>query len=422
MFNFEIKYEKEKKNYDSRTGLITTPHGEIKTPAFIFCATKAKIKDVTVDELIKCKTQIILSNTFHLEIFPGSELIKQKGGLHTYSDWPGPMLTDSGGYQIFSMGYGSVSSEIKGKKTSDNSCLLKITEEGALFKSYYDNSIKLFSPEISMQIQKNLGPDLVVVFDECTPFNIDKKDTKLSLERSHNWANRSISEFYNLKMNENQALYGIIQGGIYQDLRSESIKFNFNLDNQKNYFGIAIGGSLGDDKQTMYLLLEFIMKKIKKYEINKPIHLLGIGGISDIFFGVKIGIDTFDCVHPTRIARHGCALVKAKHWHNRKSDTPSEYIDLTKSKFKDDDTVIDSECKCPTCSNGITRKKLRELFKAKELIAGKHVSLHNIYFMNTLMEEIREGISKDNLDHVQSIWLNPSLYPENRNGMNMNKN
>ena len=411
MYNgFDFNIIKNSTNHKSRTGIITTPNGIIKTPAFIFCATKGFLRGITAKQLKECNTQIILSNTYHLDIFPGSDKIKEMGGLHKATCWKGPMLTDSGGYQVFAMGHGSVSEEIKGKRNSWEPTLHKLTEDGAIFRSYYNNSKKKLTPEISIQIQQNLGADLIVVFDECTAFNVSKKYTEDSMHRSHRWAIRSMNEFIKLGIN-NQALYGIIQGGIYNDLRKISIDFN----NLQDFFGIAIGGSLGSDKQTMYRTIEYTMEHIRK---DKPIHLLGIGGIADIFHGVKNGIDTFDCVHPTRLGRHGCALVKAKYWKNS-NKKPSESIDLTKSQFKNDLSVIDDECKCNTCSDGYSRMYINYLLKQKETLAGTLLCIHNIFYMNELMESIRNGIDNDNLDEIENIWLVDKLKHNNRNTMNI---
>ena len=362
-FDFNIKYNSKSTN--ARVTTINTPNGTIDTPAFIFCATKGFLRGITTKQLKECNTQIILSNTYHLDIFPGSEKIKEMGGLHKATCWKGPMLTDSGGYQVFAMGHGSVSEEIKGKRNGWSPTLHKITEEGAIFQSYYDKSKKKLTPEKSIQIQKNLGADLIVVFDECTAFNVSKEYTESSMHRSHRWALRSINEFNKLNI-QNQALYGIVQGGIYSDLRTISIDFN----NSQNFFGIAIGGSLGSDKQTMYKTIEYTMNRIRK---DKPIHLLGIGGIADIFHGIRQGIDTFDCVHPTRLGRHGCALVKSNYWLNSKKK-PKESIDLTKSDFNKDTSVIDDSCECPTCKDGHSRMYINYLFKLNESLGGTSVS------------------------------------------------
>jgi queuine tRNA-ribosyltransferase len=309
-FQFQVKslVRKDKQ----RLGEITTPHGKINTPAFIFCATKAAMKGVTSEVMRQEETQIILSNTYHLLLAPGPDIIQKLGGLQKFTGWNGPMLTDSGGYQIFSMGHGSVSDEIKGKKKCPegwNQTLLKITEEGATFKSYINGSHHHLTPELSIEIQRKLGADLIVVLDECTPYHVDKEYTAESMRRSHRWAQRSLDQFVNTTemVSTPQALYGIIQGGVYSDLRKESVEFINSL----GVFGIAIGGSLGSTRQMMKEIVELTCQHIRK---DRPVHLLGIGGVADIFHGVRQGIDTFDCVHPSRLGRHGGALVKTKYW------------------------------------------------------------------------------------------------------------
>jgi queuine tRNA-ribosyltransferase len=407
-FDFSIKNQSGK----ARVGELITPHGTIQTPAFIFCATDGYLKGISAKQFKECGSQIMLSNTYHLDIYPGSEKIKEMGGLQSMTQWRGPMLTDSGGYQIFAMGHGSVSQEIKGKKKRRDPTLLSINEKGARFRSYWDQSVKKLTPEKSIQIQHNLGADIILVLDECTPFNTSKKYTEMSMERSHRWSLRSIEEYKRLKIS-NQGLYGIIQGGIYHDLREKSIQFN---NYQDDFFGIAVGGSLGSDKQTMYRTIEFTMERIRK---DKPVHLLGIGGLADIWHGVRQGIDTFDCVHPTRIARHGCALVNARYWRQNEGLTPKESIDISKGRFVSDQSVIDEECGCETCREGYTRSYLHYLLKRKECLAGTLISIHNIYFMNKMMSDIRLGILENRIDEIEDDWLVYDLKYQNRKTMNI---
>ena len=392
-FFWKIKNKDNKSK--ARTGIITTPHGNIETPAFIFCGTKAALKSINVEDAQKCGTQIILSNTFHLMLQPGSKIIAEHGGLHKFMNWNGPMLTDSGGFQIFSLGHGSVSDEIKGKNYNKrNKSLLKITEEGALFNSYIDGSKHLLTPEKSIEIQRNIGADLVLVFDECTPYNVDKKYTYESMLRSNRWSLRSINSF-NAKIkyksrngsSGNQALYGIIQGGIYEDLRDESLDFN---NNNENFFGLAIGGSLGSTKKQMHQIVKYTARKINQ---SKPVHLLGIGDPSDIWSLVKSGIDTFDCVSPTRLARHGAALMKSKKGK----------INIKNSKYEKKLGPIDQNCKCTTCQN-YSLSYLHHLIKSNELIVFNLITAHNIYFMNNLMSYIRSAINNNNLDIAENQW------------------
>jgi queuine tRNA-ribosyltransferase len=345
-FGFDITHKHKHSN--ARVGLISTPHGIVETPNFIFCATKASVKSVAPNQLRAEGTQFILSNTYHLMLQPGEDVIEKLGGLQKFTGWNGPMLTDSGGYQIFSMGHGSVAEEIKGRRFSnvknsqvkkDNMeghlenvhkplkdgdienegskevneeephnrrALLSINEEGATFRSYVNNRIEKLSPERSIDIQRKLGADIILVLDECTPFHVDKEYTYNSMLRSHRWADRSLLRFIETAKG-NQAIYGIVQGGVYEEYR----KISCNYVNHRPFFGIAIGGSLGSTKKEMHDIVSLTRKLLRN---DRPIHLLGIGGIRDIFHGVRQGIDTFDCVHPTRLGRHGGALVKASFW------------------------------------------------------------------------------------------------------------
>ncbi|MCR5225518.1 MAG: tRNA guanosine(34) transglycosylase Tgt [Alphaproteobacteria bacterium] len=385
-FKFEIISRHEK----ARLGLLYTPHGLIKTPAFIFCGTKASVKGISPRQLKEAETQIILSNTYHLFSYPGSAYIKQRGGLHKFMGWNGPMFTDSGGFQIFSLGHGSVADEIKGRR-SGISTLTKINENGATFKSYWDGSEQLLTPEKSIQVQRDLGADLIVAFDECTPYHSDKKYTEKSMERSHRWEKRSLDEF--VRGNDySQAMYGIVQGGVHEDLRKRSAEFV----SSNPFFATAIGGTLGATKEQMYEVVEMAMNGL---DISRPIHLLGIGGISDIFRGVALGIDTFDCVHPTRIARHGGALVKAAY----RDDKRREHINLKRTEYATDDNPIEMDCDCPTCRS-FSKAYLHYLLKAKELLALQAIAVHNIHFMNKLMAEIRHGLETNSLEAVKSEW------------------
>lgn len=322
-FSFELTGKSSKSK--ARTGLITTPHGTVETPNFIFCATKAALKAVTTEQLRAEGAQIMLSNTYHLMLQPGAETVAKLGGLQKMTGWNGPMFTDSGGYQIFSMGHGSVSEEIKGKRNAEgmgwSKTLLKIDEEGATFRSYVDGNVHVLTPEKCIDIQRQLGADLIVVLDECTPFNIDRNYTKESMDRSHRWAVRCLEHFRRTDTLR-QALYGIVQGGIYSDLRQESADFV----NDHPFFGMAIGGTLGATKREMHEIVAYTRGMLRD---DRPVHLLGIGGIRDIFHGVRQGIDTFDCVHPTRLGRHGSALVRADFWSEGPYEGVSDLSQIT---------------------------------------------------------------------------------------------
>lgn len=386
MFSFKIT--KQDQFSRARVGILTTPNGSIETPAFIFCATKGSIKSLDVHQLKKCNTQIILANTYHLMLRPGPDLLKEVGGIHKFMGWKGPMLTDSGGFQIFSLGHGSVANEIKGKKNMPNKkSLLKITEDGAVFKSYVDGTLKILTPESAIQIQNKIGADLILVLDECTPYNTSKEYTAKSMEMSHRWGVRSLNEFEKIN-NGRQALYGIVQGGIYEDLRN--ISCNFINDN--NFFGCAIGGTLGGTKKEMYDIVDFVMKKIRK---DRPVHLLGIGGLIDILHGVLNGVDTFDCVHPTRLARHGGALITPNNG--------KEYINLVSSRFQKDERPIEENCLCPTCTT-VSRAYIHHLIKCKEITAHSLITQHNVYFMNEFMSKIRDSIKNNTINKLFEVF------------------
>ncbi len=394
-FSFDITFQSSSSK--ARLGTLNTPHGSVQTPAFIFCATKAAIKGLSPHQMQAANTQFILSNTYHLMVNPGSKHIQKMGGIHKFMGWNGPILTDSGGFQVFSLGHGSVASEIKGKRSSGKEggkrkTLLKITEEGAEFKSYLDGSKHLLTPEKSILTQRELGTDFVVVFDECTPFHVEKSYTAMSMRRSHRWEERSLVEFQK-HHDGTQALYGIVQGGIYEDLRREATDFV----NSQPFFANAIGGSLGANKEQMYDVVAYTMDRLTP---ERPVHLLGIGGIRDIFEGVKNGVDTFDCVHPTRLARHGGALIRA----DQDIETDKEHINLMNAKFKEDTDPIDSTCGCETCQT-YSRGYLHYLFKAKELLALQAVTIHNVFYMNRLLTAVREAIKSDTLDQERKLWI-----------------
>lgn len=390
-FSFTCHYPDP--NSRMRLGELETPHGVVQTPAFIFCATKAAIKGLSPEQMKAEGTQFILSNTYHLMLQPGPEIIQKAGGLHKFMGWSGPMLTDSGGFQIFSLGHGSVASEIKGKRQNNRpKTLLKITEEGAKFRSYINGTIHFLTPERSIEVQRMLGPDFVVVLDECTPFHVDKQYTHNSMRMSHRWALRSLADF-NKHDTGVQKLYGIIQGGIYPDLRKESCDFV----NSQPFFGHAVGGSLGADKTQMHDVVSLTTELLDR---SRPIHLLGIGGIADIFNGVEQGIDTFDCVHPTRLARHGGALVRPDHRDNQ----DKEHINLNNSKYKDDYSPLEPDCPCSTCQN-YTKAYIHHLLRSNELLGLSLLTAHNVNFMNRMMSSIRTAMKNNTLAQEKKRWI-----------------
>ena len=390
-FSFQITHQAQDSR--ARTGVINTPHGALETPAFIFCATKGAIKGLAPEQMKQAGTQIILANTYHMFIQPGGELVAEMGGLHKFMAWDGPMLTDSGGFQIFSLGCGSVANEIKGKRLGEGrqKTMLKISEEGALFKSYLNGAMHLLTPELSMDIQRQLGPDLVVMFDECTPYHVDKTYTERSMQLSHRWGKRSLTRFSETNDGK-QAIYGIVQGGVYPELRKESAAFV----NEHDFFASAIGGSLGADKAQMQDVVAMTMAELNP---ERPVHLLGIGGLADIIHGVQQGIDTFDCVHPTRLARHGGALVPP-----HVAVGAREHINLRNAQFARDQQPIEPGCPCATCRD-FSRAYLHYTLKAKELIAFQAITLHNVTFMNRFLTAIRQGIRAGNLAAVAKAWV-----------------
>jgi queuine tRNA-ribosyltransferase len=372
----------------ARLGRITTPHGTVDTPNFIFCGTKATVKGVTVPQLREHGTSIILSNTYHLMLQPGADLVARMGGLHKFCGWNGPMLTDSGGYQIFAMGHGSVAEEIKGnRKQNLPRTLLKVTEEAAHFRAYTDGRTVVLRPEDAIDTQRKLGADLIVQLDECTAYHDGRDYTARSMQLSQRWGDRSLAEFIRGDDGK-QALYGVIQGGVFDDLRVESAQYV----SDRPFFGIAVGGCLGASKDEMYRVVNWTMQYVRR---DRPVHLLGIGGIADIFNGVRQGIDTFDCVSPTRIARHGWAIMAGQ---------PGQRLNLRNGRFRDDEAPLD-ETSPYWASHSFSRAYVHHLFKAGEFLGMQILSMHNIAQMNRLLADIRQGIATGTLDAVERHWL-----------------
>ena len=382
--NFSFKINHRSLISKARCGQLITPHGVVNTPNFVFCGTKGAMNAITTAQLEETGAEIMLSNTYHLYLQPGADIVAENGGLHKMLGWNGPMLTDSGGFQIFSLGYGNIADEIKGRRVfseKNKKTLLKITEEGAVFRSYIDGSIHCLTPEVSVQAQKKIGADIILAFDECTPFHAERDYTAFATDRSHRWEARSLREFE--KINDGtQALYGIVQGGIYDDLRQESVQFV----SENNFFGQAIVGSLGGTKEQMHGIVGMVCDRITN---DRPTHLLGIGGVSDIINGVKNGIDTFDCVHPTRLARHGGALVDPEY-------NGQESLNINNARFKHDLNPISNDCDCYCCQN-FSRSYVHHLFKAKEDLGGQLLTIHNARFMVKIFQGIRNLISSNQI-------------------------
>lgn len=385
-FAFDITH-KDPNSY-ARAGVLTTPHGAIETPNFIFCGTKASVKGMAPAQLRAENVDIILSNTYHLMLSPGPDLIAEMGGLHKFMNWDGPMFTDSGGFQIFSLGHGSVADEIKGKGNRyREKTILKITEEGATFRSYLDGKKFFLTPESSIDIQRKLGADLIVQLDECTPFHVDKDYTARSMAMSMRWGDRSLAE-WKRQDDGKQRMYGIVQGGVYPDLRKESCEWTADRD----FFATAIGGSLGSHKEQMYEVVAMCAPMIHP---KRPVHLLGIGTFIDIFTNVKSGIDTFDCVSPTRIARHGWAMVKG---------APKERMNIRNAGFARDPRPVDETCGCHACKNH-SRSYIHHLFRVGELLGMHLLSIHNIHTMTRLMKDVRHGIRTGTLEQIKKEWI-----------------
>lgn len=384
-FGFDITYRDP--NSHARLGKLKTPHGTIETPNYIFCGTKASIKNLSPPQMREAKTDIILANTYHLMIQPGADLIEKMGGLHKFTGWDGPMLTDSGGFQVFSMGNGSCADEIKGRNRHQRENLLKINEDGAFFRSYLDGRQLCLNPEISMEIQRKLGADLIVQMDECTAYQVTKEYTARSMEMSMRWGDRSLHAF-NRTHDGKQALYGVVQGGVYEDLRVRSADYV----RSRPFFGTAIGGCLGGSDEEMYGILDFTQAHNHP---DRPIHFLGIGRIKDVFKSVRRGIDTFDCVMPTRIARHGVALMKG---------VPGEKINLFNAKYREDPSPLDETLDLASSRN-YSKAYIHHLLKAGELLAYQILSQHNVAIINRLMREVRAAIAAGTLDSLEKEYL-----------------
>ena len=343
----------EDKDTRARRGLITTPHGEINTPIFMPVGTQATVKAMTPEELKEIKAEIILGNTYHLYLRPGHELIERAGGLHNFMNWDKPILTDSGGFQVFSL-----------------SDLREIKEEGVYFQSHIDGSRHFISPEKSIEIQNSLGSDIVMAFDECPPEPTNYDYVENSLQRTVRWAERS-KEAMN---NDKQSLFGIIQGGVFKDLREESVKKMIDI----GFPGYAIGGlSVGEAKEDMLDTLDFTVPLLPD---DKPRYLMGVGTPEDLIEGVRRGIDMFDCVMPTRIARHGSIY------------TSEGRITIRNATYKEDFTAPDHDCDCYVCQN-YSRAYIRHLLKRNEILGVRLTTYHNLYFFIDLMNKIKDAIA-----------------------------
>ncbi len=375
----------------ARTGTLHLAHGDVRTPAFVPLATRGAVKTLEPRDVEAIGFELILANTFHLFLTPGPELVSRLGGLHRFMNWRKPIVTDSGGFQVFSMGHGGVADEIKGRRGAGDrqsgGTIVAIEEHGVRFRSYVDGSEKFISPEVSMSVQAALRSDIALTFDECTPFHVSREYTARSTERTHRWLDRCL-RWHQEHGPRDQVVYGIIQGGVEHDLRLESAAFVATSDCD----GIAVGGSLGKDSEQMHEVVAWSTAEAERLAPERPRHLLGIGDVPGVIRGVELGIDTFDCVIPTRLGRHGVALVPEPQAQWR--------LDLAKGRWRESGDPILDGCSCPACAGGFTRAYIHYLLRAREITALRLVTLHNLTFMARLMDELRRAIDAGRLPEV----------------------
>ena len=388
----------------ARVGELTTAHGVVRTPAFVGVATRASIKAVEPGLLSELGLEIVISNAYHLHLRPGEDVIAELGGLHAFSGWRGPTMTDSGGFQVFSLGagkehgVGKVASVFPGEENreaprrSGGGRLVRLSEKGAAFRSVLDGSSHLFTPESVITLERKLGADIILPLDECTSPLHDYDYTRNAMERTHRWARRAAAAFRLLAddptfPNPRQAMFGIVQGGAYEDLRRHSAR----LIGEMGFDGFAIGGSLGRSKGEMARVLEWAVPELPD---SLPRHLLGIGEIEDIFACVERGIDTFDCAAPTRMARNGAVFLKGAARHR---------INLRNAAFRTDDRPIDPTCDCPTCRSH-SRAYLQHLCRSGELSYYRLATIHNLRFLVRLLDDVRAAIAADRLADLAREW------------------
>lgn len=372
---------KKSKKSRARLGLLRTPHGNIETPSLVAVATQATVKTLSAEDAVAAGSQVLIANTFHLHLKPGEDIVRHHGGLHSFMNWPRPLMTDSAGYQVFSLGFGlehgvgkigkTKEKVRRGAKPKD----ITITDRGVWFRSPVDGRKLFIGPRESIKIQESLGADIIFAFDECSPPNADHAYTVSSLEKTHAWAKICLETHQKLKSGNlklKSSLFGIIQGGKFKDLRQESAKFISSLP----FAGFGIGGEFGDNKKTMTDMLRVVIKELPE---EKPRHLLGIGHPEDIIPIIKEGVDTFDCTVPTHYARHGVAFTSAGR------------LDLQKRKFLTDKKPIDPKCNCRVCKN-YSRGYITHLLKAREVTPLSLLTFHNIHFFNSYVAKIRAQI------------------------------
>lgn len=386
-----------------RAGVIFTPHGKIETPAYVTVGTKATVKSLTPEMLKDIGAQVVLANTYHLYLEPGSELVAKAGGFSKFMNWQGPTMTDSGGFQVFSLGaaFGErvskvASGEMKNHKdlpedggTGNHGKLASIDEDGVTFKSHLDGSSHRFTPESSMKIQWDLGADMIFAFDECTSPQASYEYQREAMDRTHRWAMRSLEAHEKLDPENVQALFAVVQGGRHEDLRKESAETLASMKTEKGneFDGFGIGGSF--DKDDIGTAVAWVNESLPE---EKPRHLLGIGEPLDILGAVENGCDLFDCVTATRIARNG-----SLYTHEGK-------INILNAKFREDFSSIEEGCKCYTCKN-FSKAYLAHLFHGKEMLASTLASIHNLFFMNKFVKDIRKAILEDKFEEFKKEFI-----------------
>jgi len=394
MKNFEFKIVKKDEKTKARAGIFKTPHGVINTPCFVPVGTQASIKALAPRELKEIGIQLLFGNTYHLHLRPGEKIVKKMGGLAKFMSWNGPTITDSGGYQIFSLG------DRMEEKNPERAKLIKITDDGVKFQSHLDGSMHYFTPEDSIEIQHDLGADLIVAFDECLSYFLTEKQVEKVLPRIHNWERRSLV-YHKKKSDGSQFLYGVIQGAAFKRLRKISTDFivDLALSDGEGFDGIAIGGvaNAGESKKDIYDVVSWVTPDLPE---DKPRHLLGVGDPDDIFEVIERGVDTFDCVIPTRLGRTGFIFVSPEEGNIENGFR----MDVQKAKWKESKLPLDKNCDCYVCKN-FTRAYVNHLFRAREILAYQLASYHNVYFLINLTNKIREAILTDSFMNFKKQWL-----------------
>ncbi len=384
----------------ARCGVLATAHGPVATPVFMPVGTRGTVKALTPDELRDHGAAIILGNTYHLYLQPGHALIARRGGLHRFIGWDGPILTDSGGFQVFSLIYGGIADEIKGRRPQNAARLegmVKVTEDAVIFKSYLDGSYHTFTPERSIEVQHGLGADIILCFDELPPLRAGYDYTAASMDRTHRWAARCLSAHRERDTaslpNPAQQLFGIVHGGIYPDLRRASAEAIGGM----GFDGLCIGGSLGGDKAQMY---EVVAMTVPFLPDGLARHLLGVGDVDDLLEGVARGIDMFDCVSPTRLGRHGTALVRnpERRWK----------LNVLNAALREDDGPLQADCHCYTCRH-FSRAYIHHLYRAREILGVRLISLHNVAFLLALMADVQKAIRNECFPALYQQWLGRPL-------------